>query len=131
MKKLLGVAVAAAFAFGSASGFAQTAAKKQEELTKEERADMRNRAERLRAERAAQPDTRGRAVVGQATTTTSKPAELTREERTEMRNRAERLKAERTAQPTVHEKAAVGGAPKVKKGVKKHKQQAVPSQPKT
>ncbi len=103
MNKLLAVAVAAVFAFGSASGFAQTPAKKKEELTKEERGEMRNRAEKLRAERATQPAPRterttqppaqGKAAAVQ--TSTAKPAELTPEERTEMRNRAEKLKAER------------------------------------
>ena len=46
MNKLLVAVVASAFVLGSASGFAADTAKK-EELTKEQRADMRNRAETL------------------------------------------------------------------------------------
>lgn len=103
MNKLLAVAVAAVFAFGSASGFAQTPAKKQEELTNADRAEMRNRAEKLRAERTGQPAPRAErstqpAAQGKAPavqTATAKPTELTQEERAEMRNRAERLQAER------------------------------------
>ena len=54
MNKLLAAIVLSTFAFGSASGFAaDTAFKKKEELTREERMDMRDRAERLAAERAA------------------------------------------------------------------------------
>jgi hypothetical protein len=52
MSRVLAVIVASIFAFGAASGLAQTAAKK-EDLTKEERAEMRNRADRLVAERAS------------------------------------------------------------------------------
>jgi hypothetical protein len=55
MSKLLAALVASTFALGSAAGFAADAAKKKEELTKEERAEMRSRAERLIAQRAAQP----------------------------------------------------------------------------
>ena len=52
MNKLLAVIVASSFAFGSALGHAADAAKKQEELTKEDRADMRARADRLTTARA-------------------------------------------------------------------------------
>jgi hypothetical protein len=102
MHKLALVIVASAFAF-SATGFAQDTAKKKEELTKEERAEMRNRAEKLkaertthpapRAERSTQPAAQGKTAAMQ--TAASKPTELTPEERAEMRNRAEKLKAER------------------------------------
>ncbi len=51
MNKLLAAIVASAFVFGSASGYAADAAKK-EELTKEQRVEMRNRADRLTQERA-------------------------------------------------------------------------------
>ena len=52
MSKLLAVIVASTFAFGSASVLAADTAKKKEELTKDERADMRSRAEKLVAARA-------------------------------------------------------------------------------
>lgn len=51
MNKLLAAVVASAFVLGSASGFAADAAKK-EELTKEQRVEMRNRADTLTKERA-------------------------------------------------------------------------------
>ena len=51
MNKLIAVVVASAFAFGSVAGFAADTVKK-EELTKEQRTDMRNRADRLTQERA-------------------------------------------------------------------------------
>jgi hypothetical protein len=54
MNKLLAAIVASAFVFGSVSGFAADAAKK-EELTKEQRVDMRNRADKLTQERAQAP----------------------------------------------------------------------------
>jgi len=108
MHKLTAVIVASAFALGSVSGFAQNTAKKKEELTKEERAEMRNRAEKLkaermthpapRAERSTQPAAQEKAAAMQ--TATSKTTELTKEERAEMRNRAEKLKAERSGTVT-------------------------------
>ena len=53
MNQLLAAIVASVFAFGSATGYAADAtAKKKEELTKEERADLRTRAERLTTARA-------------------------------------------------------------------------------
>jgi hypothetical protein len=52
MHKLLAAIVASAFAFGSVAGFAADAVKK-DELTQEQRADMRNRADQLTKERAA------------------------------------------------------------------------------
>lgn len=53
MKQLLAAIVASVFAFGSAAGYAADAtAKKKEELTKEERADLRARAETLKTARA-------------------------------------------------------------------------------
>lgn len=55
MNKLLAAIVASTFALGSGSGFAADAAKK-EELTKEQRTEMRNRADKLIAERAAHPN---------------------------------------------------------------------------
>ncbi len=52
MNQLLTVLVASAFAFGSASGFAADAAKKKEELTAEEKTEIRDRVDRLKADRA-------------------------------------------------------------------------------
>ena len=59
MSRILVAIVAAGIALGSSAGFAADAGKSPE-LTKDERAEMRNRAEKLSAERArpvAQPDT--------------------------------------------------------------------------
>ena len=63
MNKLVAVIVASAFAFSSAAGFAADTAKKKEELTKEDRVEMRNRAERLKADRMAQGPTQEKSVV--------------------------------------------------------------------
>ena len=52
MNKLLAVVVASTFALASVSGFAAGTVKL-EDLTKEQRIDMRNRADNLIAERAA------------------------------------------------------------------------------
>ncbi len=52
MNKLIATIVASTFALGSVSGFAADAAKK-EQLTQEQRADMRNRADQLTKERTA------------------------------------------------------------------------------
>jgi hypothetical protein len=52
MNKLLAAIVVSTFALGSVSGFAADAAKG-DELTKEQRMDMRDRADKLTAERAA------------------------------------------------------------------------------
>ena len=52
MNKLLAAIVASTFALGSVSGFAADAVKK-DELTTEQRMDMRNRADQLTRERAA------------------------------------------------------------------------------
>ena len=82
---VLAAVVATTLAWGSASGFAADAVKKTE-LTKDERAELRNRAEKLAAERSQPP------VV-------AKRQELTGEERTELRNRAAKLAAERAAAP--------------------------------
>ena len=54
MNKILAAIVASTFALSCASGFAADTVKK-EELTKEQRAEMRNRADKLTAERAAAP----------------------------------------------------------------------------
>ena len=54
MNKLLAIIVASTFALSSASGFAADTATKQE-LTKEERMEMRARADKLTSERAANP----------------------------------------------------------------------------
>ena len=51
MNKLVAAIVASAFALGSAAGFAAETAKKID-LTKEERMELRARADRLTAERA-------------------------------------------------------------------------------
>ena len=51
MNKLIAAAVATAFALGTVSTFAADAAKK-DELTTQERAEMRDRAERMKTERA-------------------------------------------------------------------------------
>ena len=52
MNKLLAAIVVSTFALGSVSGFAADAAKR-DELTKEQRTDMRDRADKLTTERAA------------------------------------------------------------------------------
>ena len=52
MNKLLAAIVVSTFALGSVSGFAADAAKG-DELTKEQRMDMRDRADKLTTERAA------------------------------------------------------------------------------
>ena len=52
MNKLVAVIVASTFALSSAAGFAADTAKKKEELTKDERSDMRDRAEKLTTARA-------------------------------------------------------------------------------
>jgi hypothetical protein len=54
MRKLLSAVVASTLAFGSIAGFAADAVKK-EELTQEQRTEMRNRADRLVKERAQAP----------------------------------------------------------------------------
>lgn len=54
MRKLLAVIVASTLALGATAGFAADVAKK-EELTKEDRMEMRTRADKLVAERAANP----------------------------------------------------------------------------
>ena len=54
MKKLFAAIVASTFAFGSVAGYAADAAKK-EELTQEQRVEMRNRADQLIKERAQSP----------------------------------------------------------------------------
>lgn len=51
MKKMLATFVASTFVFASISGFAADAAKK-EELTQEQRIEMRNRAEKMKQDRA-------------------------------------------------------------------------------
>ena len=65
MRKLLAAVVASAFVFGSLSGYAAEPAKK-EELTKEQRADMHNRADKLTQERA-QSATQVKAATPKAT----------------------------------------------------------------
>ena len=52
MSRLLTVIVASTFAFGAALTHAADVAKKKEELTKDERADMRARADKLVTARA-------------------------------------------------------------------------------
>lgn len=64
MNKLLAAIVASAFAFGAVSAYAADAVKK-DELTSEQRADMRNRADQL---------TRARAAGTEQTSTKAKPA---------------------------------------------------------
>ena len=54
MNKLLAAVVASTFALGSVTGFAADAVKK-EELTKEQRTEMRNRADKLTQERGHAP----------------------------------------------------------------------------
>lgn len=51
MNKVLIALVASGFVLGSASGFAADAAKKKEELTTEQKTEIRDRVERLKAER--------------------------------------------------------------------------------
>lgn len=110
MKELFAAILASTFLLGSTSGFAADAAKKPE-LTKEERADIRTRAEKLTAERAAAP-----AAVKTASgqTTGANKQDLTNEERMEMRSRAEKLTAERATTPAPA-KTAVEPATKGKK----------------
>jgi len=81
MKKILTAVVAASFVLGSASGFAADAAKKPE-LTQTERTEMRDRAQKLAADRAKTP-------------VTANKQELTQEERTELRSRAAKLTEQR------------------------------------
>lgn len=52
MKKLLATLVASAFTFAAAAGFAADAVKKKEELTAEQKTEIRDRVERLKTERA-------------------------------------------------------------------------------
>lgn len=52
MIKAIVVLAASAFALGSTAGFAADAVKKKEELTAEQKSEIRDRVERLRAERA-------------------------------------------------------------------------------
>jgi hypothetical protein len=66
MSRLLAVIVASTFAFSSAAGFAADTAKKKEELTKEERAEMRGRADKLIAQRTTQPAVQEKAAVEKA-----------------------------------------------------------------
>ena len=54
MNKILAAIVASTFALSCASGLAADAVKK-EELTKEQRTEMRNRADKFTTERAAAP----------------------------------------------------------------------------
>ena len=65
MNKLLALFVASAFALGSASGIAAEPAKKKEELSAEQKTEIRDRVERLKAELG--PRTRVVATGGQAT----------------------------------------------------------------
>ena len=51
MNKLLLAVVVSTFALGSASGFAADAVKKKEELTAEQKTEIRDRVERLKSER--------------------------------------------------------------------------------
>src|SRR5262245_25866991 len=62
MSKTFVAILAAALALSSTAGFAADAAKKPE-LTKEERAGMRNRADSLTAERASMPEQADTAVA--------------------------------------------------------------------
>jgi hypothetical protein len=68
MHKLLAVIVASTFALGTVSVYGADAAKK-EELTAEQRADMRNRADQL---------TRARAAGTEQVTTKAPPAPVTK-----------------------------------------------------
>ena len=52
MNKLLVTLVATSFALGSASAFAADALKKKEELTSEQKTEIRDRAERMKTDRA-------------------------------------------------------------------------------
>lgn len=51
MNKWLALVVASAFAFGSASGFAADAVKKKEDLTAEQKSEIRDRVERMKSDR--------------------------------------------------------------------------------
>ena len=100
MNKLLAAVVVATFGWGSAACFAADVAKKTE-LTNAERIELRNRADKLVADRTA-------TVVPQ------KKQELTQEERMELRSRAEKLMAQRAA-TAVPAKATVESHTKTKK----------------
>jgi hypothetical protein len=68
MNKLLAAIVASAFALGAVSAYAADAVKK-DELTSEQRADMRNRADQL---------TRARATGTEQVSTKAQPAPATK-----------------------------------------------------
>lgn len=86
MKKILAAIVASTFALSCASGFAADTVKK-EELTKEQRTDMRNRADKLTAERAAAPT--------QANTAT-KPAPKAKKQHVKKTDKVSRRSAKKT-----------------------------------
>ncbi len=103
MNKVIAAAIASTLVFGSAAAVAAspTPAKK-EELTREQRADMRNRAEKLTAERSS--SARPSSAASMPTANPGQRVELTRAERAEMRSRAEELTAQRAHAP-VQDKA--------------------------
>jgi len=73
MGKLLAVIAVSTFALASVSGIAADTAKK-EDLTKEQRTEMRNRAEQLKTERAANPNAQHASIDHAADTKTHSTA---------------------------------------------------------
>ena len=71
MNKLIAAAVATAFALGTVSTFAADAAKK-DELTTEQRSELRDRAERMKMERANGPQVAQKAAPKTVHKTTHK-----------------------------------------------------------
>lgn len=80
MSKLIAAVVASVFALGAASGFAQ--GYKKEELTPEQKMEIRDRVERLKAERAKAETTKpvepAKATTPKKTSKTIKSGNVTR-----------------------------------------------------
>jgi hypothetical protein len=108
MRKILTAVIATTFVLGSASGFAADAAKKPE-LTQTEKTEMRDRAEKLAAERAKRP-------------VTANKQELTQEERTELRNRAAKLAEQRAVTPVPAKSTIKTSTKSTKSHINKSKQ---------
>jgi len=91
MNKLLVTLVATSFALGSASAFAADALKKKEELTSQQKTEIRDRAERMKTDRAN---------ADKATTTPAAPAK-----------KAESKRTSKTTTPTAKNTMNMPGAP--------------------
>ena len=72
MNKLLAAIVASTFVLGSVSSFAADAVKKKEELTTEQKSEIRERADRMKADRAKTQA--GKTTTATATTPANAPA---------------------------------------------------------